>query len=86
MPIINPITVTNNNTNAVWTPLQGQTYANNRIRISANDNGQPPAGFLAAGHQYAITGNEMPTGATFNRNNLQWDQADSEPPRIYSFQ
>ena len=87
MPNITNTTVTNNNTGAVWVTNNQATVFANWIACNADNNNQPPAGFLNnPGHVFVITGNDVASGNPYNSGNVNPFPANSEPPRIYAFQ
>jgi hypothetical protein len=92
VPQIDGVSVTNISTGANWVTGQYATVpalpppAAYRAYVNANNNNQPPAGFLNnPAHQYVVQGRYLMHGGAFVSGLLQYDGGNSEPPHTYIF-
>ncbi len=86
MPNINNVNVLNVDTGANWITHNNATVYVGWVACNANANNQPPVGFLNnPGHRFAITGNDIASGAHYNSGNLNPFPGNSEPPIIFAF-
>jgi hypothetical protein len=92
VPQIDHVAISNIATGLNWVIGQTATVpdlppaAGSRIYVNADDNNQPPAGFLNnPAHQYVVQGRYLYQGGAFVSGLLQYNGADSEPPLSYIF-
>jgi hypothetical protein len=92
MPQIHQVSVRNIDLNVTWHPDQQATAPDlplpptYTVYVHATPNNKPPVGFLEnSKHRFVVRGRYFASEQAFVSNNLRWDEAQSERPRVYVF-